>query len=79
MRDGAAEINRNQDIVRSRHGRQLKLIVLQEETGPTTSAHAGGHPTAAYHYHRRAPSSNGQLLLPARIDRFFTAIYSSEF
>lgn len=34
MQDGAAEINVNEDSVRSRRRRQLKLIVLQEEQAP---------------------------------------------
>lgn len=34
MQDGAAEINLNEDLVRSRRWRQLKLIVLQEEQAP---------------------------------------------
>lgn len=58
MQDGAAEINLNEDSVRSRRWRQLKLIVLQEEQAPNGCGVAGGP----------APPFNGQLLLTARID-----------
>lgn len=43
MQDGAAEINLNEDFVRSRRWRQIKLIVLQEEQAPD----GGGPPPVA--------------------------------
>lgn len=56
MQDGAAEINLNEDSVRSRRWRQLKLIVLQEEQAP--DGRGARSPALPF---------NGQLLLTARI------------
>lgn len=65
MQDGAAEINLNEDSVRSRRWRQLKLTVLQEEQAPDGTETMS--PVLPF---------NGQLLLTARIS-LLIAIYSS--
>lgn len=68
MQDGAAEINLNEDLVRSRRWRQIKLIVLQEEQARRRRASSLPPPLPPA---RGAVSPfNGQLLLTARIDPF---------
>lgn len=85
MQDSAAEINLNEDLVRSRRWRQLKLIVLQEEQAPGAAAprplcpcappSAPGAPRAAVQWTTTPHSQDLPLSTAIYSSRQFRTIY----